>query len=525
VQPKHSAGESFLRRELSGPALVAARAAAVGFALVLLVMYLRWLPRWLDVRAAEATTAALGGGYFPYIAASRVATGAAVLSAAVWLGMAVFVFFKRSRDLLGIGLALSFLSIGVLLTDLPVIVYMAREDPWAPVPATVFLIANAFSLPWAYVFPDGRFVPRWTVVLAAVWVGWNVLRMVTPEVDQVRLGLPGILLNTAFQVSMIGAFAYRYVTTQDAVQRQQIKWLVFGGLVVIGALIVTVPPRYLVADLAEGGPGFMLRTATAAFLAVAATALPLMIAVAIFRQGLFNIDLLINRLLAYLVLTVMLAGALVGLSLIAIRILRAAIGLRPELVLLAAAVPTALAFIPVRARLLAFADRYVSDRTVRTLVFIDVVDSTARALSLGDRQWRHVLERFRSTVRRSLVRLGGREIDTAGDGFFVTFEGPDRAIRWAHSIVEAVRSLGLEIRAGAHVGEVEVHGHHVTGIAVHVAARVMASAEPGEVVVSQPLRDLVAGSEIRLVDLGPRALKGLPGEWRLFAVSSARQMS
>ena len=216
----------------------------------------------------------------------------------------------------------------------------------------------------------------------------------------------------------------------------------------------------------------------------------------------------------------MLAGALVGLSLITTHMLRAAVGVRPELALLAVGVATALAFIPVRARLLAFADRYVSDRTVRTLVFVDVVDSTARALSLGDRRWRDMLERFRSTARRSLARLGGNEIDTAGDGFFVTFEGPDRAIRWAGSLVEAVRSLGLEIRAGAHVGEVEIHGHHVTGIAVHVAARVMASAAPGRVIVSEPLRDLVAGSEIRLVDLGLHPLKGLPGEWRLFAVSA-----
>lgn len=521
LSAKRSSVEPLLRRELPPSLLFAARVLAIGFALVLLFMYLRWVPRWLELRAVEAATAAgLGGGDFPYAGASRVATTAALISAAAWFALSVLIFLKRSRDLLGLLLALTFLSLGVMLTDLPVIVYMVRADPWAPLPATVFLIANAFAIPWTYVFPDGRLVARWMIVLALAWIGWSVLRMLTTEADQASLGLPGILLNTAFQLSAIGAFAYRYLTTSDAVQRQQIKWLVLGGLVVIIALIVVMPPRYLVAELAEGGPGFMLRTATATFLALAATAFPLMIAAAIFRQGLFDISLLINRSLTYMALTLILAGAFILLGWIATRLLQGAFAHRSDLVLLGIAIPVALAFMPVRARLLVFADRYVSDRTVRTLLFIDLVDSTALAVSLGDRQWRQLLERFRGSVRRSLAHSGGREIDTAGDGFFVTFEGPDRAIRCACAIVEDVRSLGLDLRAGAHVGEVEVHGNHVTGVAVHVAARVMAVAAPGEVLASQALRDLVAGSEIRFAERGTRTLKGVPGDWRLFAVAS-----
>jgi class 3 adenylate cyclase len=498
--------------------LLAARAAVVVFTVVLLVMYLRWVPRWLDLRAAEAADAARSGDGFPYFAASRIATTAALLSAAAWAALGALIFLKRSRDLLGLLLAVTFVTLGVMLTDLPVIVYMARADLWAPMPATVFLMANAFAIPWAYVFPDGRFVPRWAIVLALAWVGWSVLRMLTPEADQVRLGLPGILLNTAFQLSAIGAFAFRYCTTSDAVQREQIKWLVLGGLLVIIALIVVLPPRYLIADLAEGGRGFLLRTATATFLAAASTAFPLLVAAAIFRQGLLNISLLINRTLAYMGLTLILAGGFVALGWAALRASEVLWQERSDAALLAAAVPIALAFMPVRARLLRFADRYVSDRTVRTLLFVDVVASTSLAVSLGDQRWRELLEAFRAMVRRNLARFGGQEVDTAGDGFFTAFEGPDRALRCAAAIQTEAPSLGLEVRAGAHVGEVEVHGSHVTGVAVHVAARVMAAAAPREVLVSQPLRELVAGSATRLAPRGVHGLKGVPGDWPLFAL-------
>lgn len=508
---------SFLRRELPTPALLAARCVAVGLALILLVMYLRWVPSWFAMRASEAAT--FGTGNALYDAASRIAIAAALLSAVAWFVLAALIFAKRSRDLYGIVLALTFLSLGVMLTDLPVIIYMAREDSWAPLPAIVFLIANSFCVPWGYFFPDGRFVPRSTIILTIVWVGWNILRMVTPAADQTRIGLPAILLNSAFHVSMVGAFAHRYRTTANPVLRQQIKWLVLGSLITVVALTVALPPRYLFAEFAEGGPRFMLRTATAFFLALASTTLPLLIAAAIFRQGLFNISLLINRTVTYLALTVILATLFLALGLIVKRVLQATIDLNSELALLMVTVPTALAFFPVRAWLLSIADRFVSDRTVRTLVFIDIVDSTARAVALGDQHWRQVLEQFRALVRRTLTRLGGQEIDSAGDGFFVAFEGPDRAIQWARKIVQEVRSLGLELRAGAHVGEVEVHGQHVTGVAVHVAARLTAAAAPGEIVLSQALGELIAGSEIRVADRGFHSLKGLPGEWRLFAVA------
>ena len=158
------------------------------------------------------------------------------------------------------------------------------------------------------------------------------------------------------------------------------------------------------------------------------------------------------------------------------------------------------------------------DRVLATVLFTDLVGSTERATELGDRRWRELLESHNAVVRRELARFSGREIDTAGDGFFVAFEGPARAIRCAKAVVDAVSAMGLAVRAGVHTGECEVVGDKLAGMAVHVGARVAASAEPGEVLVSSTVRDLIAGSGIELADRGLFTLKGVEGERRLFAV-------
>jgi pimeloyl-ACP methyl ester carboxylesterase len=159
------------------------------------------------------------------------------------------------------------------------------------------------------------------------------------------------------------------------------------------------------------------------------------------------------------------------------------------------------------------------DRVLATVLFTDIVGSTEQATKLGDRRWRELLERHHALVRSSLDRYQGREIDTAGDGFMATFDGPARAIRCASAAVTGVRSLGLEIRAGVHTGECERFGDKVAGLAVHAGARVAGAAGPGEVLVSQTVKDLVAGSGIEFEDRGAHELKGVPGEWRLYAVA------
>jgi len=158
------------------------------------------------------------------------------------------------------------------------------------------------------------------------------------------------------------------------------------------------------------------------------------------------------------------------------------------------------------------------DRVLATVLFTDIVGSTAKAVELGDRAWRDLLERHHAVIRRQLVRFRGAELDVAGDGFFARFDGPARAIRCACAITESVRELGLEVRAGLHTGECEVMDGKVGGIAVHIGARVAKEAQPGEVLVSSTVKDLVAGSGLRFRERGSAQLKGVAGEWRLYAV-------
>jgi pimeloyl-ACP methyl ester carboxylesterase len=162
------------------------------------------------------------------------------------------------------------------------------------------------------------------------------------------------------------------------------------------------------------------------------------------------------------------------------------------------------------------------ERMLATVLFTDIADSTMKAIELGDRGWRELLERHNALVRRELLRYRGREVDSAGDGFLATFDGPARAIRCASAIVEGMREFDLSVRAGLHTGECEIADGKVAGIAVHTGARVAAQANAGEVLVSSTVKDLVAGSGITFIERGAHALKGIPGEWRLFAVERER---
>jgi class 3 adenylate cyclase len=159
------------------------------------------------------------------------------------------------------------------------------------------------------------------------------------------------------------------------------------------------------------------------------------------------------------------------------------------------------------------------DRMLATVLFTDICDSTSRAAELGDRGWRSLLERHDALFRHALERHRGREVKRTGDGFLATFDGPARAIRCAASVAEAMNSLGIQVRAGLHTGELEVMDGDLGGLAVHIAARVMNRAAPSEVLVSGTVKDLVVGSGIEFDDRGAHELRGVPGEWRLYAVS------
>jgi class 3 adenylate cyclase len=160
------------------------------------------------------------------------------------------------------------------------------------------------------------------------------------------------------------------------------------------------------------------------------------------------------------------------------------------------------------------------DRALLTVMFTDIVGSTDRAVDLGDRRWRDLLDTHQVVVRRESARHRGNEVNTTGDGFLATFDGPARAIRCAVRIREELRQLGIEVRVGLHTGECELLGDDIGGVAVHIGARVEARAMPGEVLVSSTVKDLVVGSGLQFEDRGTHTLKGIPDEWRLFAVVS-----
>lgn len=155
------------------------------------------------------------------------------------------------------------------------------------------------------------------------------------------------------------------------------------------------------------------------------------------------------------------------------------------------------------------------DRVLATVLFTDIVDSTSRAADAGDRAWRDLLDRHDAMVRRQIERFRGRAIKSTGDGFLALFDGPARAVRCAGAITAGARQLGLDIRAGLHTGECEMRGEDVSGIAVHIGARVSALAEAGEVLVSSTVRDLVAGSGLSFHPVGTQSLKGVPGQWQI----------
>jgi len=161
----------------------------------------------------------------------------------------------------------------------------------------------------------------------------------------------------------------------------------------------------------------------------------------------------------------------------------------------------------------------LTNRLLSTILFTDIVASTAQASDLGDQRWRDVLDRFDAAVRRQLDRFRGVEVNTTGDGFVATFDGPARGVACACAIRDGARQLGLEVRTGLHTGEIEQRGDDIAGIGVHIAARVAALAEPSSVWVSRTVTDLVVGSGIRFEALGEHQLKGVPGTWALYAVA------
>jgi class 3 adenylate cyclase len=392
------------------------------------------------------------------------------------------------------------------------------------------------------VFPDGRLPSRrWRAVAVLIAVTLVVITITNlfgtedfagsgyPQVDN-PLRIEPIapllaqleLLTALLPVWILAAavsIAVRYRRAAGA-QRLQLKWLVAAGAAVALAFVVAMALT-AVGSGGESSQAVSVAAELAQTLSFASFALlPVAIGVATLRHRLYDIDVIVNRTVVYGGATLVLAAAFGVANVASQRALEAATGQRSDLVTGVLAVGAAFAFGPMRRRIRPIADRFLPARAELTLLFTDIVGSTRIAAEVGDQRWHSLLDRYRSAVRRELARFGGREIDTAGDSFFATFDRSAAGMRCAWRIRDAVRAVGLETRTGVHVGEVEMRGEKVSGLAVHAAARVMAAAAEGEILVSGALRDAATSLDLRLTDRGVQELKGVPGEWRLYRVEA-----
>lgn len=520
-----------LRRRLSPAVLKVARSSALLLIAAELFVYFRWLPKWLDMRLASASRAesTFGGGW-PYEATIWAAAVLGVIAMSAWCALAFLILWRRSRDLFGLLLAVGFASAGVIeSTDVAAIISMhtrnagrwgAAWGSWsAIVSALVLYIANTLAILWVYLFPDGRFAPRASAAFAGGWIAWNItlfgLYLATFWPDWLRWDV----VSVAFVVALVAMLVIRYRRHSDQIQRAQIRWLVGGAfLVAVGYIAIRLVLG--IPSLRASVPGFFVRLAGHVIMSFGLIAIPLAMFFAIFRQGLLEVDYWINRTIFYAALTAIAIAtfllAYAGLG----RLMEIVFGRVSELLIPFLAIPLAFGLLLLRSRFGAVLDRFTSERVVLTIMFMDMVDSTGHAVRLGDEAWRSLIGNYRATVRDHLERYGGDEVDTAGDGFFATFAEPRTAVHFAMDLIPALKRLGISVRIGIHTGEVSRYGVGVTGVAVHIAARVMSAAAADQVLVSAKVRDLLARSRLELHDGGEHQLKGVPGRMRLYSVET-----
>lgn len=511
--------DPLLRRPLEAPALLAWRAAVVAFVVLLLYVYFRWLPQWMDDRLTQALTAQIkAGSALPYVGAVWAAGVIGMVCVSSWTAIAFIILWRRSRDLFGILLVACFVSVGVFnSTDIAAFWGHHARAPAAPLAFLVILTANMLTVMWLYVFPDGRVIPRWAVWVIGAWIAFSTVRFFLYLIGVRQVSATLYIVGVSFVVISVCFVVARYFVASSEVQRTQLKWLLLCALVALTTYIVFWMVKAFALD--SQGSGFLFAVASQATHAAVMAIVPVAMFIAIFRQGLLDVDRWISRTLFYSALTVLVLAAFFIASAVASRLLKDFVGRTSDLVLVILALPMAMIFLLVRSRLAKLLDSLLTERRILSVMFIDIVNSTVLAVEMGDEGWSDKLERFRAAVRRNLDNFGGVEIDTAGDGFFATFAGPGGAIRCAESIIDEVQNLGLSVRAGVHTGEVTRRGDRAVGVAVHVGARIMALAEPSELLVSGEVRDLVAGSRIQLTDRGDHMLKGLPGTFRLYGLA------
>ena len=371
----------------------------------------------------------------------------------------------------------------------------------------------AFWLFALLLFPNGRLPSaRWRIVgwsicavaaigsVADVLSGLTLLDVPasTPFLRGLALGLRG-LASTAqllLILTVTASLVWRW-RRGIGVERSQLKWLAFAA---VAFLLFIAQPSIPVLD--RTALGFVL--------------FPAAIGVAILRNRLFDINFVINRGILYGIVALVLVGAFQVLVSAIERTVGPSRGDLLAFVQPVAALAVVPAFRPLERRVRPLVDRLLPATEILALFFVDIVASTERLSVVGDARWRETLDRFYAITRQRLRRYGGAEVDTAGDSFFATFREPAAAARCALDLSSAVHEIGLRVRIGLHVGDCDMRGERPAGINVHVAARVMSAAGADEVLESESCRDALTGSNLTHEALGPRVLKGIPGEVRLF---------
>jgi class 3 adenylate cyclase len=443
-----------------------------------------------------------------------------------YYSLAVLIFIWAADELVSMLTAYTLLLFGGVSLSANVWAFGFSNAMWEPVVIALSTISTVVALTFLYVFPDGRFVPRWLRWVALVLMPLLLVQAL-PTGTFIDVGTwpqPWPFVYTsALYGSAVLAQIYRLRANTTPLQRQQTKSVVLGfavglsGFFVLRMLfLLREPIQQLVPFLDANSPWYQIifQGAVNVFLVVPAIA----IAAAITRYRLFDIDVIINRAFVYGSVTAILCGAFLLASSVAQRAIEATTGGRADLVTFGIAVLVALGFRPLHRRMRVLADRILPARQELALLFTDIVSSTDRLAELGDARWRAILDQYRSTVRRELRHHGGSEMHIAGDSFFVTFTDPRRAVRCALALVPALRAIDVPSRFGLHWGTCEMRGEEVSGIAVWAAARVMSTAGADEIVLSDTMRRLVEDDHLPLEDRGVHHLKGIPGDWRLHAI-------
>lgn len=488
------------------------------------------------------------------------------------IAVGMFLVMSRPRDwvtrLLGIGMvgtavAFNIQTHGLFVAEIAPFERFSRVQI-SDVPLNLIHIAfhSVSGAAYAHAFlllPNGALVPQ--------WLRWVVVVIYLVLLEEIAIPVAGVAIANAIRPGLLfgvfdDAFGVRVgsgsMNPAGIVDAEVAFFVIFFGLLIPAAGLFAAFSRYrhlgaiaraqtrlivftLVLAFAVGfvfivvsGLALAVRGNTVAaadaenlrklvfrvFPPLYAVIPPALVA-AIVRYHLYDIDLLINRTVVYGSVTALLAAAFAALSAAAHRGLEQLTGERSDLVSIVIALGLVLGFGPLRKRVQPIVDRLLPGRGQLTLLFTDIVNSTSRVVELGDERWRKLLETYRTTVRHELARFGGREIDTAGDGFFATFDRPLQALHCAVALRVSLHALGLDSRIGLHAGECELRGERVSGVNVIVAARVMASAGANEVIVSDAVRQLAAGSEFRFHERGLQTLKGVPGEWRLQSLDAS----